>query len=287
MLEIRELHKGYKNKEVLKGISFRCQRGEIVSLLGANGSGKTTLFKTILGLLKPDKGEVLLDGMPLNRKEAGYLPEERSLFQDCTVERQLRLMAAMKGIKKESDEQNIEHWLTRLDLKKYEHKKPFELSKGNQQKVQLAMELISEPSCVIMDEPWTGLDRDNIEIFQKTLLELKRKDCVILLSSHQHQQVQQICDRYLYLQGGKLTINVTREQLRNSQWRIVSVEAEEPFYFADDDILQEYRQSGRISYLTAGERQGYRLMEKLRKCREVSSFALRRININDLLAEAA
>lgn len=286
MLEVKDIYKKYDKKEVLKGVSFTCKRSEIVSLLGANGSGKTTVFKTVLNLIKADKGEVLLDGLPLNSSEIGYLPEERSLFHDCSIERQLRLLASMKGQEKEETLKNMHFWLDWLKIREYENQKPYKLSKGNQQKVQLAMALIGDPSCLIMDEPWTGLDKDNINIFQKTLLEMKRRNCVVLLSSHQHQQVQDICDRYLYLKDGKIIINITRKQLLDSPYRIVSIETDEPFIFYDEDILQEYEEGKKINYLTGNNEAGQRLLSKISKYRGINGINCRKLTINDLLREA-
>ena len=220
VLEIKSLYKNYGGKTVLNGISFTVEKGEIVSLSGRNGSGKTTTFKSILSLTDYE-GRIRMNGKIIDKKRTGYLPEQRSLFSDSTVHRQLLMAGRLKGCIDKELESRLKQWYERTGTEQYRDMYPGNLSKGNQQKIQLIMALIHDPDLLIMDEPWTGLDQDNARLFRDILLELKTKKKTILLSSHQYQQVQEICDRYLYLQDGNIILNISRNQLENSRYCIV------------------------------------------------------------------
>lgn len=276
-MEIKSLYKNYDDKQVLKGISFSAGRGEIVSLLGSNGSGKTTTFKSILGLLSYE-GRIRLDGKVIDKSRIGYMPEERSLFYDCSIHKQVLLMARLKGLKDLEGMAKAEKWYQKTDTLKYKNSLPAVLSKGNQQKIQMIMALINDPDLVILDEPWTGLDQNNIEIFQKILLELKAKNRIVILSSHQHQQVQEICDRYLYLYNGELTINVTRKALLSSNKRVL--EAEGSGAFLPD--LKGIRKGNRLK-LVLNRSYGQKIMNRAFEDPSVTALSFRPLSINDLI----
>ena len=283
MLEIRNISKSFGNKKVLDDISFSVGKGEIVSVLGKNGGGKTTLFKTILGILEPDSGTVMLDGRPLKLTETGYLPEERSLYYDCTVFKQLRHFALLKGLKARQADREVEEWLDITDMQEYRDTIPLKLSKGNQQKIQLIVALSGNPSVLVLDEPWTGLDIDNMELFEKLIKREKKENRVILLSSHLHQQVQRICDRFIYIEDGKIRINVTRRELEESENRTVMVTYDRGFYLQDDDILKETYLDNRVRYIIRNEPAAKRIAGFLGEYPEVRGIEIRRMTISDLL----
>ena len=156
MLAVKDLHKSYGNKEVLRGVSFTVSKGQIVSLLGSNSSGKTTTFKCLLNLTNHDEDSIRYNGARPDRRKMGYLPEERSLFFDVEVFRQLKYMGMLKGMNPDDAEREISYWMDRLKVSQYRQEIPLKLSKGNQQKIQLIMCLLGNPEIIIMDEPWTG-----------------------------------------------------------------------------------------------------------------------------------
>ena len=283
MLAVKDLHKSYGNKEVLKGVSFTASRGQIVSLLGSNGSGKTTTFRCLLGLTDYDSGSIRYNGTRPDRRRMGYLPEERSLFFDVPVFRQLKYMSELKGTDPDESEREIEYWMDRLKVSEYRNEIPLKLSKGNQQKIQLIVCLLGKPETVILDEPWTGLDQDNAGIFQKILLELKKNNRTVLLSSHQYQPVQQYCDRFLYLKNGEIVINETRGQLQARPQRIVEIEHDGDFYYQDDLIVRTVPHDKKVQFWTDNEANGWKVMEKLKGNRKVNSIRIRCPGINDLI----
>ena len=175
--------------------------------------------------------------------------------------------------------------MDRLKVSQYRQEIPLKLSKGNQQKIQLIMCLLGNPEIIIMDEPWTGLDQDNAAIFQTILLELKRKNRMILLSSHQYQPVQEYCDRFLYLKNGEIAVNRTKGQLQSMTQRIVEVEHEPDFYFQDALIRKTVARDRKVYFLTDNDEDAWRLMERIRKNNAVTSLKKRCLNINDLIGE--
>ena len=285
MLAVKDLHKSYGNKEVLRGVSFTVSKGQIVSLLGSNGSGKTTTFKCLLNLTDHDEGSISYNGARPDRRKMGYLPEERSLFFDVEVFRQLKYMGMLKGMNPDDADREISYWMDRLKVSQYRQEIPLKLSKGNQQKIQLIMCLLGNPEIIIMDEPWTGLDQDNAAIFQTILLELKRKNRMILLSSHQYQPVQEYCDRFLYLKNGEIAVNRTKGQLQSMTQRIVEVEHEPDFYFQDALIRKTVTRDRKVYFLTDNDEDAWILMERIRKNNAVTSIKKRCLNINDLIGE--
>ncbi|MBE6115346.1 MAG: ATP-binding cassette domain-containing protein [Erysipelotrichaceae bacterium] len=286
MLAVRNLHKSYGKKEILKGISFLASKGQIVSLLGSNGSGKTTTFRCLLGLTDIDKGEIKYNNQKPDPRMMGYMPEERSLFYDVTVYRQLMYMAQLKGLDSYEAEKQAEYWLNRLKVSEYRNQIPLKLSKGNQQKIQLIMCLIGDPEIIILDEPWTGLDRNNVRIFHDVLLEMKKKNKIIILSSHQYQAVQDSCDRFLYLKNGDIAVNVTRQKLLNAQERMLEIEHTGDFYYRNKAVIKTFPGNNRVRFLLRNEEEAWKAAEELRNNRTVISYRIRNINISDL-TEAA
>ncbi len=286
MLAVRNLHKNYGKKEILKGISFLASKGQIVSLLGSNGSGKTTTFRCLLGLTDIDEGEVKYNNQKPDPRMMGYMPEERSLFYDVTVYRQLMYMAQLKGLDSYEAEKQAEYWLNRLKVSEYRNQIPLKLSKGNQQKIQLIMCLIGDPEIIILDEPWTGLDRNNVRIFHDVLLEMKKKNKIIILSSHQYQAVQDSCDRFLYLKNGDLAVNVTRQKLLNAQERMLEIEHTGDFYYRNKAVIKTFPGNNRVRFLLRNEEEAWKAAEEIRNNRTVISYRIRNINISDL-TEAA
>ena len=284
MLEIRNLTKCYGDKKVLDDITLSLETGKIISLMGANGSGKTTLFKSLLGLTE-FAGSVYLNSCLPDNRQMGYLPEERSLFPDCSVERQLRLFAGLKGMDKRESEKAARALADKLKIIPYLNSYPSTLSKGNQQKVQLAIALISDPRFLILDEPWTGLDEGNARLFERILMELRRQGKTILLSSHQYQPVQRICDRYLYLHRGKIIVNMSKEDLEQDVRRMVTATTEQYLLLEDEGILSERRKGRQVKYLVKNGECAGRLLGALQKMPSVKAVSLRQLQIEDYLEE--
>ncbi len=210
MLEVNRVTKYYGKKLGIQNISFQLQPGEALALLGENGSGKTTTFRLILGLLNPNKGEILLNHAPiksLSKNVLGYLPEERSLYKDLTVYEHLKFLGKLHQMSNYDITWRIDDCLEELKITQHKKRKIQELSKGNQQKVQLIAAILHEPKLLILDEPFTGLDVENVELFLKVFRRLKSNGVIILFSSHQLDYCEELADYLVYLKAGIVKIN--------------------------------------------------------------------------------
>ena len=171
-LEVKNLHKSFGETEVLHGISFSVESGRALGLLGRNGAGKTTTIRILMQVFGANEGTVLMDGVPFSPKKIGigYLPEERGLYPKKTVTEQLMYLAALRGMKRTEAAKAVKHWLERMGVEDYASRKLETLSKGNQQKVQLAATLLHDPPVIILDEPFSGLDPVNSQVLKDVIL---------------------------------------------------------------------------------------------------------------------
>lgn len=203
-ITITDLTKYYGKLCAVNHISFKLEQGRITALCGKNGSGKSTSIRCLLGILKPDGGDVLADGGPWKRElcKIGYLPEERGLFLKESVYTQLLFLAKLKGVKKAEARKAADYWLGRFGVSEYRDKTLGSLSKGNQQKIQMIAALIHSPQLLILDEPFSGLDPVNMQLFLEVLQELKKKEICILISSHQLGLVEGICEDICIIDRG-------------------------------------------------------------------------------------
>lgn len=209
MLKVEHVEKWYGNLKAVDDISFEVEEGEIFGLLGLNGAGKTTTFRMIMGLLDDYNGLITLDGKKIDYSvtdKIGFLTEERSLLTKMYVDDQIRYYAVLKGMRDSDIEKRMDYWLDRFELSNYKHKKIKELSKGNQQKVQFITAIIHEPKLLILDEPFSGLDPINVELFKKIILELKKKKTIIIFSSHRMEHVELFCEKLLILVKGRCVL---------------------------------------------------------------------------------
>lgn len=210
MLKVCNVTKKYGDLVAVNNLSFSVEDGEIFGLLGLNGAGKTTTFRLILGLLDDYTGSILLDDAKITYEvtdKIGFLTEERSLLTKLTVLEQIIYYGVLKGMKEEEIEKKLDYWLERFNIKEYKNKKIKELSKGNQQKVQFISAIINEPKLLILDEPFSGLDPLNVELFKEVILSLKKKGTSIIFSSHRMEHVELFCDRLVVLVKGKSVLS--------------------------------------------------------------------------------
>ena len=206
MLKVEHVTKKYGELVAVDDLSFEVNDGEIFGLLGLNGAGKTTTFRIILGLLDDYTGNITIDNEHINYKisdKIGFLTEERSLLTKMTVLEQIIYYGSLKSLSEEEIKKRLDYWLSRFEISEYKNKKIKELSKGNQQKVQFISAIINEPKLLILDEPFSGLDPINVELFKSVILELKKKGTSIIFSSHRMEHVELFCEKLAVLVKGK------------------------------------------------------------------------------------
>ena len=215
-LEVRNITKSFGDKQVLHGISFEVLSGRALGLLGRNGAGKTTTIRILMDVFHANSGELYLDDEKFNQRKhlIGYLPEERGLYPKKKVIDQMVYLGRIRGISKSEAVANSKKWLKRLEISEYENAKLETLSKGNQQKVQLASTLVCNPEIVILDEPFSGLDPVNSRILQDVVKELISDNKLVIFSSHQMSYVEEFCEDIVIINKGDVVLAGDLEKIK-------------------------------------------------------------------------
>ena len=215
-LEVQELKKSFGETEVLHGISFHVESGSALGLLGRNGAGKTTTIRILMDVFKANSGHLQMDGKPFKAKEyqIGYLPEERGLYPKKTVGEQLIYLAMLRGLNAKEAKEQTKNWLARMGVSDYENRKLETLSKGNQQKVQLAQTLLCNPDIVILDEPFSGLDPVNAQILKDVIKEQIDAGKIVIFSSHQMSHVEEFCDEIAIMNHGDIVLSGNLREIK-------------------------------------------------------------------------
>ncbi len=207
VLDVRSISKQFEAVRAVDDVSFDVARGEILGYLGPNGAGKTTSIRMVLGIFQPDEGEISvhIDGHSgrLLKERTGYLPEERGLYGDVKVLDALMYFAELKGISRAASRSRILEWLARFDLLEWQGRKIEKLSKGMQQKVQFIASVAHKPDLLVLDEPFSGLDPVHQDLFKDVIRELRDAGAAIMLSAHQMNQVEELCDRIFLIHRGR------------------------------------------------------------------------------------
>jgi ABC-2 type transport system ATP-binding protein len=209
----------------LDGISFEVAKGQVFGFLGANGAGKTTTMRIVLDILRPDQGTATWGGMPTThvaRETWGYLPEERGLYPRLQVLEQLVFFASLYGIPRDEAARRAKDWLARLRIPDYATRRAEELSKGNQQKVQLIAAILHEPAVLLMDEPFVGLDPVNVALLKEAFGEMRERGSTLIFSTHQMEMVEELCEAVALIDKGRVVLaGPTRDVKRSTGRRVV------------------------------------------------------------------
>jgi len=216
MLEVHNLVKRYNGFTAVDALSFEVYEGEIFGLLGPNGAGKTTAIRTIMDIFRPDEGTVQVLGQPpgMTRERIGYLPEERGLYRDLKVLDVLVYLAELKGIPRPVARPRALAWLERVELADWADHKVKDLSRGMRQKLQLVASLVHDPELLILDEPFLGLDPVNVELVKGLIRESQEQGKTVVLSTHQMNMVEALCDRILLINHGRAVLYGPLEEIK-------------------------------------------------------------------------
>ena len=208
-IEVKNLVKSYSDKIAVNDLSFSVSQGEIVGLIGPNGAGKSTTIKTVLDFIKPDSGGISVFGDSMNeadKNRLGYLPEERGLYQKKRAIDLITYLASLKGMKRSSAEKKANDLLNRTGMLESKKKKIETMSKGMGQLIQVIITIIHDPELIILDEPFSGLDPVNRDLLKRILLDLREQNKAIILSTHQMNDVEELCDRVLMINKGRAVL---------------------------------------------------------------------------------
>ena len=305
-LIVSDLSKKYGEKVVLNHLSFEMKEPGVYALLGTNGAGKTTAIRMILGMLSKDSGEVLWKERPLDTAtcNVGYLAEERGLYPKYTLMDQLVYFAGLRGVSKSDAKKRIKDWAERLEVEEYLYPKApaggrgkkavkpklaDQLSKGNQQKIQLMTALISDPELIILDEPLSGLDPVNTDLFKGIIRDEIRKGKYLIMSSHQMATVEEFCTDITILNRSLVVLQGNLNQIKKSYGRVnLSLKTESDIRplieEAGVQLLTEKECEYRLK--VTGEEQANRLLSLLVERRvPVITFDLREPSLHEIFVE--
>jgi ABC-2 type transport system ATP-binding protein len=219
VLTLTHLKKDFDGNRAVDDVSFKVEQGDVFGFLGPNGAGKTTTIRMIMGIIQQDSGLIELNGENINhlsRETLGYLPEDRGLYQKQKLEETIIYFAILRGLEKVEAKKQTGIWLERFGLQDQGNRKIEELSKGNQQKIQFILSLIHDPSLLILDEPFTGLDPLNQLLLKEIIQEKRDEGKTILFSTHQMEQVERLCSNICLINQGKIILSGALDDIRHS-----------------------------------------------------------------------
>jgi len=223
-LVVEHINKSFGRFQAIKDLSMEVKEGTIFGFLGANGAGKTTTMRMILDILRPDSGRITWNGKDVRevpRRNWGYLPEERGLYPKMKVDEQQLFLARLNGLSKQAAAQELDEWLERFQINANRKKKIEELSKGNQQKVQFLAAVLHDPLILIMDEPFSGLDPVNANVLKEAFLEMHRRGKTIIFSTHQLEQVEELCQDIVIINKGQSIVQGSVQEVKRQHGRNV------------------------------------------------------------------
>lgn len=292
VVELRGVTKRFDQFVAVRDLSFEVRQGTIFGLLGPNGAGKTTSIRMIVNIFAPDEGDVVVLGQHMSaalQQRIGYLPEERGLYKKMKIGDQLIFFANLKGLAAAEAERRVDQWLDRLELTDWKNKKPADLSKGMQQKVQFIGSVIHDPEVMILDEPFSGLDPVNVNLLKGVILEMKERGRTIIFSTHQMEQVEQMCDDICLINHATRVLSGgLKEVKRRFGKNTVILDYEGMDSFLGDDLVKRMNRFANYSEIVLND--GVDAQEVLKRAlgsgARVNRFELVEPSLNDIFIES-
>jgi ABC-2 type transport system ATP-binding protein len=292
-LTVNNVFKRFGQKTAVENLSFTFDKPGVFGLLGTNGAGKTTTIRMILGILEKDGGSIDWDGKPVAREwvSFGYLPEERGIYPKVKVAEQLRYFANLRGMHGKDAYKAIDYWAKKLDVSEYMDMTAEQLSKGNQQKIQFITALLHDPELIILDEPFSGLDPVNTDLFKDVIQELVERGKYIVMSSHQMAAVEEYCTDILLLVDGATVLQGNLREIKRSYGRTnlyVGCEEDITPYIDELDITLLRKSAAGYELKIPSEDAAYTLIHKLldQKLRP-DKFEIREPSLHEIFIEKA
>lgn len=290
-LRVKNVSKKFGEKLVVNNIGFDMLEPGVFGLLGTNGAGKTTTIRMILNIVKKDSGSIEWKGKPVNEQISsfGYLPEERGLYPKVKIEEQLMYFASLRGVSHSKAKKDIAYWLERMEASQYIHMPAEKLSKGNQQKIQFIASIIHDPELLFMDEPFSGLDPVNTDLFKGVIYELIGRNKFIIMSSHQMSTVEEFCKNLVLLKNGDTVLSGNLKEIKRSYGRnnlILNCEGDIPGLAAEEGITKYKESATGYEFKISNEAQAYKLLQKILDLKlSLDKFEIREPSLHEIFIE--
>ncbi|MBU2446426.1 MAG: ATP-binding cassette domain-containing protein [Bacteroidetes bacterium] len=292
MLSVKNLHKEFKNVIAVNDVSFNVEPGRIFGILGPNGAGKTTTIRCLLDIIKPDRGEIHFNGEIADenfRNKVGYLPEERGLYSKSRVIDVLCYFGELRGLSHSEAKNQAIHFLKKLEISNYAGKKVNELSKGNQQKIQFVAAVINNPTILILDEPFAGLDPINQQLIKNLIQEFLDDGRIILLSTHQMEVAEKLCSQILLINKGEEILKGKLSEIKKNFGKISLVIKSTQIgndiqSFPEVSSADVYENYSEVVLKTGVDSQT--LLRKLIEKYEITGFDIKEPSLNSIFIEA-
>ncbi len=291
MLKVDRITKYYGDFKAVDNLSFEVKPGEIFGLLGVNGAGKTTTFRMIIGLLDPTSGNVTLDGKKIDYSVTdtiGFLTEERSLLTKMTVEEQCQYYGILKGMTAKEVDERLDYLLKKFNISGYKDKKIKELSKGNQQKIQFITALLNNPRLLILDEPFSGLDPFNVELFKNEIKEMASKGSIIIFSSHRMEHVELFCKKIVVLKDGRDVLSGDLKDIKKKYRKkniLIKADIDASKIKEIDGVLDVIVKPDELEVKIADESVKEKVFKEVCKCKNVTKFAVEEPSLNEIFID--
>ena len=290
-LEISSVVKKFGEKTAVDNISFKIEKPGVFGLLGTNGAGKTTTIRMILGILEKDGGNISWNGKPVTRESVkfGYLPEERGLYPKAKIIEQLSYFGKLRGMEGKALKKAIDYWFDRLKVSEYKNSTAEQLSKGNQQKIQLITAILHDPELIFLDEPLSGLDPVNADLFQSVIYELVEKGKFIIMSSHQMQSIEEYCEDLIILKDGHTVLEGNLKQIKAGYGRTnltINCEGDIDSLIKDQCISLVSKNATGYEFKIKSDEQAYKLLEKIITSKiRLDKFEIREPSLHEIFIE--
>ena len=292
-LKVENIVKTYGNYKAVDGLSFEMNEPGVFALLGTNGAGKTTSIRIILGMLSADSGSVTWHGKPFctANESIGYLAEERGLYPKYKIMDQLLYFASLKGMRRQDAQKSIDYWFERLGIEEHRNKRADQLSKGNQQKVQLIAALAPNPERLILDEPLSGLDPVNAELFKSVIRDEIKRNKFVIMSSHQMATIEEFCRDIVILNKGKTVLQGNLNEIKKGYGRVkltVKCEGDITAMVQECGLTATEETPNGSSYNVKSEEQAHALLNKIIESGiPLIKYELREPSLNEIFIEKA
>ncbi len=290
-LNVSSLSKKFGEKIAVDNISFKIEKPGVFGLLGTNGAGKTTTIRMILGILEKDSGAIEWNGSPVTRESMkfGYLPEERGLYPKAKIVDQLSYFGKLRGMDGKSIKNVINYWFERLKVSEYLNSTAEQLSKGNQQKIQFITSLLHDPELIILDEPLSGLDPVNTDLFKSVIYELVEKGKFIIMSSHQMQSIEDYCEDLIILKNGRTILKGNLKEIKAGYGRTnltVNCQGEIDSLIKVQGMNLISKNATGYEFKIKSDQEGYALLEKIISSKiRLDKFEIREPSLHEIFIE--